>query len=649
MAANARAKTFLSMVAGIAVCLHAAGARALAAEEKETGLMAKVPSVKEIAAMLPARPKGFGRPITDRESWNELAKVRSYQRTLAKAESLLKKPFPETSDELYLDFSRTGNRTRWQGPNGARRSWINTLTVAECVENKGRFLPRLEEAIAAICAERTWVMPAHDHGLANFHGKRIDIDLGSATLSWNLATAHYLLGRKLKPKARKEIEDNVRRRILAPYVAMATGRRRRNWWMNTTNNWNAVCLAGVTGSALAMTGSRDERARFVGWAMKFSKNFLRGFTPDGYCTEGLGYWNYGFGNFTALAEMVHQATSGRIDLLGQPAARMPAMFPDRIGITDGLSPAFADCHVFAKPSRPLQYFLRRRFGLGGSAKGDARLLSAGGHVAIRMMYSFPNSATALPMPKAKAPAVGVRTWFEQAGVLIARPGKGSSCRIGVALKGGHNAEHHNHNDVGSYVVVLGKRPVLVDPGGEVYTARTFSGRRYDSNVLNSFGHPVPRVAGRLQSTGRKAQARVLKAEFTDEADTLVLDIRSAYGVKPLKALTRTFVYSRAGAGSLTVTDEVVFGTPQTFETALLTLGTWEKLGPRSLKITDAGQSVRVDFMATGVALAVEAEQIKEHLHIEEVPTRIALRFKKPVTEASISVTITPVSQSQRRD
>jgi len=178
MAANARARMFLIMVAGVAVCLHVAGARALAAEEEETGFMARAPSVKEIAAMLPARPKGFGRPITDRESWNELAKVRSYQRTLAKAESLLKKPFPETSDELYLDFSRTGNRTRWQGPNGARRSWISALTIAECVENKGRFLPRLEEAISAICAERTWVMPAHDYGLANFHGKPSSSHLG---------------------------------------------------------------------------------------------------------------------------------------------------------------------------------------------------------------------------------------------------------------------------------------------------------------------------------------------------------------------------------------------------------------------------------------------------------------------------------------
>ena len=110
----------------------------------------------------------------------------------------------------------------------------------------------------------------------------------------------------------------------------------------------------------------------------------------------------------------------------------------------------------------------------------------------------------------------LRSWFEDAGVLIARPAQDSDAVLGVALKGGHNAEHHNHNDVGSYVVVVKDRAVLLDPGSEVYTARTFSAQRYESKLLNSFGHPVPVVAGQLQQTGREAHAEVLATEFTDE-------------------------------------------------------------------------------------------------------------------------------------
>ena len=116
----------------------------------------------------------------------------------------------------------------------------------------------------------------------NFKGTQVDIDLGSASLAWEIATTYYLLGNKLSDKTRVLIRENLRRRILDPYLAMVAGKRKVNWWMMTTNNWNAVCLAGVTGTALAVVESQDERARFVAAAMKYSKNFLRGFTPGGY-------------------------------------------------------------------------------------------------------------------------------------------------------------------------------------------------------------------------------------------------------------------------------------------------------------------------------------------------------------------------------
>ncbi len=75
-------------------------------------------------------------------------------------------------------------------------------------------------------------------------------------------------------------------------------------------------------------------------------------------------------------------------------------------------------------------------------------------------------------------------------------------------------------------------------------------------MLNSFGHPVPRIADTLQKTGRDAAAKVLKAELTDRADRLALDLRSAYPVPGLEKMERTFVFSRQGRGSLAVTDEV---------------------------------------------------------------------------------------------
>ena len=599
------------------------------------------PSIDAVTKMLTERPAGLGRPITDRPAWEKLAKVKSYRGVIRDAEAVLKRSIPDSPDALYLEFSRTGNRTRWQRVASRRRGRIGPLVLAECLENKRRFLPALAKTVDALCAERTWVMPAHDRGLTNFNGKAIDIDLGSSHLALNLAMAEYLLGDRLDAKTRKLIRDNVRRRIFEPYLAMVAGKRKKNWWMSGTNNWNAVCLAGVTGSALTLIESPRQRAVFVTAACTYSKNFLAGFTADGYCSEGVGYWGYGFGNYLVLAESIRQATRGKLDLMDQPSVRRPAMYARRIEIVGGVCPAFADCGVTARPSPILMQFISRRYALGAKPANDAVMVSPGGSLYAAMMYSFPNAATAAAESDKPAPEIGLRTWFDRAGVLICRGAKGTASLFGVAMKGGHNAEHHNHNDVGSYVVVVGSRPVLVDPGAEVYTARTFSRRRYDSKVLNSLGHPVPRVAGQLQRTGRKAAGRVVRTEFTDETDTLVLDLRAAYAVKELKTLQRTFVYSRKPAGSLTVTDQVEFTGPQAFETALITLGKWKTLTPKSLLVTDSGGSVRVDITAAGGELDIRAESIREDVRTKTLPTRLALALKKPITRATITMKITP--------
>ena len=599
--------------------------------------------IETIAAQLPERPAGFGLPIGNRSVWKKLSENDSFKKIISEAEKLLEQAIPEQPDDLYLDFSRTGNRTRWQRVSGRRRARVRTFALAECLENKERFIPAFEEIVRVLCSERTWVMPAHDRQLTNFHGKIVDIDLGSSALAWSMATADYLLADKLSSETHRLIRDNLDRRIFQPYRDMVSGKRKKNWWMTGTNNWNAVCLAGVTGSALAVIDSRETRALFIAAAEDYSKNFLKGFTDDGYCSEGLGYWNYGFGYYIMLSEMIHQSTDGKVDLLQNNKAKQAATFGSKIEIINGVYPAFADCSIRAEPSSHLMYFISRRLGLGLRSWEQIDPVSAGSSLYQSMMYSFPNSASlSLPAQNASE-GPGIRSWFENAGVLICRPAANSTSRLAVALKGGNNAEHHNHNDVGSFVLVLGDRPLLLDPGGEVYTARTFSSRRYESNVLNSFGHPVPLVAGKLQRTGRQALGRVVREDFTKDIDTLLLDISSAYDVPELEKLQRKFVYSRQGPGSLTVTDEVVFSKPCDFGTALITFDKWQQLSTSSLVIRDQDKALRVDIKVTGTDFKVQPETIKEDLSGRRLPTRLGINLSKPVLRAVVSLTIKPVT------
>lgn len=597
--------------------------------------------IETIAAQLSGKPAGFGLPIGNRSVWKKLSENDSFKKIISDAEKLLEQAIPEQPDDLYLDFSRTGNRTRWQRVSGRRRGRVRTLALAECLENKGRFMPAFEEIVRVICSERTWVMPAHDRDLTNFHGKSVDIDLGSSALAWSLATADYLLADKLSPETRLLIRDNLDRRIFQPYRDMVSDKRKKNWWMTGTNNWNAVCLAGVTGSALAVIDSPEDRALFIAVAEGYSENFLEGFTDDGYCSEGLGYWNYGFGYYIMLSELIYQATDGKVDLLQDAKVKQAATFGSKIEIINGVYPAFADCSIRAKPSSRLMYFISRRLGLGLRSWEQIDPVSAGGSLYQSMMYSFPNSASrSLPAQNASQ-GPGIRSWFEKAGVLICRPARSSASSLAVALKGGHNNEHHNHNDVGSFVVVLDDKPLLLDPGGEVYTARTFSSRRYESNVLNSFGHPVPLVNGKLQRTGRQALGRIVREDFTEDTDTLILDISSAYDVPELEKLQRKFVYSRQGPGSLTVTNEVVFSKPCDFGTALITFDQWQQLSASSLMIRDQDKSLRVDIEVTGADFKIQPETIEEDLSGRRLPTRLGINLTKPVLRAVVCLTISP--------
>ncbi|MCP4611384.1 MAG: heparinase [Planctomycetes bacterium] len=597
--------------------------------------------IKYITALLPEKPVGFGSPISDRNVWKKLAENDSFQKIILDAEKLLQQPVPDQPDKLFLDFSRTGNRTRWQRVSGIRRGRIRTLALAECLENKGRFIPAFEAIVRELCRERTWVMPAHDAKLTNFNKTSTDIDLGSCTLAWSLATADYLLADKLSPKIRRIIHKNLDERIFEPYLDMVKGKRSKNWWMTGTNNWNAVCLAGVTGAALAVIEPPDQRALFIAAAENYSKYFLDGFTDDGYCSEGLGYWNYGFGYYIMLSEMIHQATGGKADLLQNNKAKQAATFGANIEIINDVYPAFADCSIRAQPSSKLMYFISRRLDLALRSWEKIDPVSSSGSLYQSMMYSFPNSASRTPLSQESSHGPDIRSWFDKAGILISRPGANSSSQLAVALKGGHNQEHHNHNDVGSFVVVLGDKPLLIDPGGEVYTARTFSSRRYESKVLNSFGHPVPVVAGKLQQTGSRARARLVSQNFTDSTDTLVLDISSAYNVPELRKLERKFVYSRIGKGSLSITDEVTFSRPCTFGTALITFESWKQPSSRSLIVHDSQKALNVDIKITGSDFKIEPETINEDVSARKKPTRLGINLTEPVTHANICLTITP--------
>ena len=543
--------------------------------------------VAEIASFLPERP-----------TWTEPLPSAN----LAKARKLLAQPIPDCTDDLYLLTTRTGNRSEYQKVYFGRTTMLRELCAAERAEGKGEFVARIEELLDALCSMRTWVLPAHDLKLINFNGTDVTIDLFSSGVAFLLAEALEMVGDRLPPELRSRVRAEAERRVLAPYraanaVSGVDNRAKGNWWFFRRSNWNAVCHANVVRAALAMVDDRTDRAAFVEAAERAQLFFLESFLPDGYCSEGGGYWNYGYGHFLEMCRAVKAATGGKVDFTRMPRAKEAMLYGFRYRICGNICPVFAD---------------------GGASAPARKWLELGAEFWPEMK----------PMLSAELPP---RTFFQDAQVYIGR-----SPVFAIGAKGGTNAELHNHNDIGSYTLTCDGVEVAGDPGGEVYTRFTFSERRYESKVLNSYGHPVPVVAGGLQLTGARAHADVVDTRFEDGRDEIAYDISRGYAAKT-KKLLRKFELDRAG-GRVVVSDVAEFDAPTEFESVFTTCAKVERdADGRTLHLTAkaGGRTVRVK-------VGIETSGGEWRLSEERIdnpgmrsPLRFAVHFTAPVQSATV--------------
>ena len=158
-------------------------------------------------------------------------------------------------------------------------------------------------------------------------------------------------------------------------------------------------------------------------------------------------------------------------------------------------------------------------------------------------------------------------------------------------------------------------------------------------LFSSYGHPVPRVAGRNQKGGRTAAARILRTAFSDERDVIEMDITAAYDVPGLRSLVRTFEFVRGPNAALVITDAWASDAPLDFETAITTRSAWRCDGPLALTL-DAGErrSVAVTIEAPENRIEISSETIEEDC----VPfTRIALRTVRPFPQGIVVVRCSP--------
>ena len=518
---------------------------------------------------VPARPPLFP-PVTRRDAWEALPGA---PRLIAAGEQALRdapQP-PPLPLSLWLAFHENGDRLSYEVPYFARRRALCTLAMAECAEDRGRFLPAIADYVWAVCGEAAWQVPAHNSYIRNapqspLPDPRPIIDLFAAETGALLAMIHALLSARLErfaPGLPARIRGEVRRRVLRPYLA------HHYWWMGNGGermcNWTPWCTQNVLIAAAAFLPARS-LPPYIRRAAYSLDCFLKDYGPDGCCDEGAQYYGHAaLTCFNALDLLDHMAPGVFSAAWAEPKLKNMAEYIVHMHVDGPLYLNFGDCSPRAGRRGALEYLLGKRVGSGAlmalAAADFADVWQTPVPFTDRSeginLYDAAQAAFAagevLAAPREAAAIQNI--WYPSAGVLSARSGPWA-----LGVKAGGNGDNHNHNDTGSVTLYKNGRPALIDVGVETYTRKTFSPQRYEIWTMQSAWHNLPTFDpdGNAWQQQPGPEARAEDVRVNDDRSGVAMDLARAYGpigtVPGLGSYRRTVRLTGEGLSLTDVTD-----------------------------------------------------------------------------------------------
>ncbi|MFA5859687.1 MAG: heparinase II/III family protein, partial [Elusimicrobiota bacterium] len=403
------------------------------------------------------------------------------------------KAIPQTTYTLYQDFFRTGTRYRYEAEYFQKRNVMTSLAMLVLLEhgNVQENIDKLCDYLWNICEETTWVLPAHY--------ARQDVDLFASETAQALAEIVTTLEDKLPKDVKTRVKSEIYRRVLDPYL----DHYKKFWWYKGTNNWNGVCN-GAIGSTFVLletdTVRLENAVRTV--VTGLDTYITKGFNNDGGTTEGVPYWMFGMGNYIMFADLLYQRTGGKVDILSSNKLKAIAKYPLSMAMGPAQVASFSD----SGDSIRLPHGMIKRLSERTACPELLTFLDNKNFVTERVSYpkvlrnifwwdynTIPQDFIVNDLMLPQTGVVKLVNTSTSAGNII----------LVLSAKAGHNAESHNHNDIGSFILRVNGETILCDPGSGLYDKDYFSGKRYNNVFANSYGHSVPVINGKLQSPGLK--------------------------------------------------------------------------------------------------------------------------------------------------
>ncbi|MBQ0009682.1 MAG: heparinase II/III family protein [Ruminococcus sp.] len=513
-------------------------------------------------------------PVTptwhDRNYWTSLPKPMTGE-IVKNAEKYIDFEFLPIRATDFLAFRRTGNRTEMERRHLPRREALAQMTLAECIENKGRFVDPIINVLWMLCEETYWGSTAHfdqdirqkERELPCFDDPYLDLHASNtgSIIAWTL----YLLEDKIgseAPSLVERVKGELDRRILSVFE-----RHYEYWWMGyyrKINNWCPYIAANVLNVVLLCEKDKARQDRIVHKCLKLFSNFTRDYPADGGCDEGTSYWAMAGGTLFEGLEFLYDTTGGKIDYFSHPLIRNIAEYMVKMHATgeyflnfgDGGPKAAGSCLVLFRYGEKVgsrqvtalgaflyQRLRRERLLISGLNRPGSLLMEL--NCAVRAMQT--KTLVAAPYDSV----------LPDLQIAALRECDDENLGLYVAVKGGNNGESHNHNDVGSLICYIDGAPAIVDAGVETYRRQTFGEERYSLWTMQSAWHNLPTVNGQMQKNGKEYRATSF-ASSANLISTVDVAFASAYPEEAhLASLSRSVELNR-DARRITVSDSYAF-------------------------------------------------------------------------------------------
>lgn len=483
-----------------------------------------------------------------REHWQQ------FRRQVEHTGDLLRgRRMPALTEAQFALYEETGNRLIYEKEYFERRRFLAVFGLLSIWYARDEDLRKLEEVLREICLEETWALPAH----VNRREKdwQRTVDLFASETGQTLAQIITELSGKLDTALVKQVRDLVVYRLLDSYMEREKGSWR---WESMKNNWVAVC-AGSLGS-MALYLLQDEPARqkaILDRVITTLPDYLEGMCDDGACPEGLSYFTYGMVYYMGFAEQLRAHTNGAVCLADQEKVHRIARFQQKCYLTDGLTVSFSDGNSHDRFRLGLTCHLAQTVSGVEIPPLDAAMTFEDDGC-YRFMANYQDDCWVrqyLETDNENAAAQEPAEWFTV--LPHAQWAVWKNDGLDMAIKGGHNGEPHNHNDVGSLMFAADGEIFLSDLGCGEYTKEYFADEtRYTILCNRSYGHSVPVLNGQEQ----KAGAEYGTTDFAgDDSGCVRLEFGGAYGSRIRLERTLTF---QKGAQDFRLEDSAANPGPQ---------------------------------------------------------------------------------------